>query len=218
MMISKLHYISQGLDPQANLFTLKKACQAGCDLVQLRIKDQSAEEVLPIAQEARAICDEYGSKLIINDYITVAQKVKADGVHLGLEDMSTAEARKLLGSDFIIGGTANTLDDILMHVANGVDYVGVGPFRFTQTKKKLSPVLGLEGYQAIMRGLALHQVEIPVFAIGGIEMEDIEGIMQTGVHGIAVSGLVTYAENQTETVKSIHELLVHQHETQKITV
>ncbi|MGB0522201.1 MAG: thiamine phosphate synthase [Flammeovirgaceae bacterium] len=206
-MISKLHYITQGDSPTANLSALKKACEAGADLVQLRIKGIESTQLRHIALQARAICNDYHTKLIINDFPLVAQEIGADGVHLGLQDMPTDEARKKLGDDLIIGGTANTLEDVLMHAQHGVDYVGLGPFRFTTTKKKLSPVLGVQGYQQIIESLKSRHISIPILAIGGIQLEDIAPIMATGVHGIAVSGLITHADDQTKAINSIKNLL-----------
>jgi signal transduction histidine kinase len=116
---------------------------------------------------------------------------------------SFSEARKLTNPAFIIGGTANTIDDIEMHSKAGANYVGVGPFRFTTTKKKLSPVLGLEGYKIIVDECNKRNIFIPLIAIGGIELNDIPAIMQTGVFGIAVSGLIANSDNTEETVKQI---------------
>jgi len=207
-MISRLHYITQGDDAAANVLAVEKACRAGCSLVQLRIKNSTAVAIKPFAQEAKQICQHYQAQLILNDYPELAQEIGAAGVHLGLQDLPTDEARKLLGKQFIIGGTANTLADVLMHVRNGVDYVGLGPFRFTATKKKLSPVLGITGYQDIIKQLQQQQIDIPIYAIGGITLTDIPEIMQTGVHGIALSGLITHAKNQAKTVKLIQNSLL----------
>ena len=90
----------------------------------------------------------YGSRLIINDRVEVAVAVDADGVHVGKEDMPVREARRMMGEGKIVGGTANTVEDIREHYRGGADYIGLGPYRYTTTKKKLSPVLGLEGYRA----------------------------------------------------------------------
>ena len=95
------------------------------------------------------MCKEHDAILILDDHVELAQKLEVDGVHLGKTDMPVAEARQLLGEAFIIGGTANTFEDVEMHYRAGADYVGIGPFRFTTTKKNLSPVLGIEGYTSI---------------------------------------------------------------------
>jgi thiamine-phosphate pyrophosphorylase len=117
--------------------------------------------------------------------------------------MTVAEARKIMGSEAIVGGTANTLEDILQHVQDGASYVGVGPYRFTTTKQKLSPILGLEGIYAIMRQLKALNIDIPIIAIGGILAADVPDLMRTGIHGIAISGLLTHATDKKQLVSAI---------------
>ena len=102
----------------------------------------------------------------------LVKQIGADGVHLGKLDMPIKEARERLGKDFIIGGTANTFEDIRQHAADGADYIGCGPFRFTTTKQKLSPILGLDGYHSILTQMREKGITIPVVAIGGITRED----------------------------------------------
>ena len=135
--------------------------------------------------------------------VELVRKLKADGVHLGKNDMPIAEARKILGKDFLIGGTANTFDDVQAHYEAGADYIGCGPFRFTTTKEKLSPILGLEGYRSIVQQMKAEGIHLPIVAIGGITLEDIPAIMQTGVTGIALSGTILRAANPVEETKKI---------------
>ena len=120
----------------------------------------------------------------------MAQEIGADGVHLGQADMPPAEARDMLGARFIVGGTANTFADVQRLVAAGVDYVGLGPFRFTSTKEKLSPILGLAGYTETMRQCRAAGLTVPVVGIGGIALEDVGELLATGLHGVAVSGAI----------------------------
>lgn len=203
-MIAQLHYISQAGSNYSHLEAIQWACEAGCDWIQLRVKEQPLEVITTIATEARVICNQSNAKLIINDYPEVAKVVKADGVHLGLLDQPHVEARTLLGSDFIIGGTANTINDIRNYAEQGVvDYIGVGPFRFTTTKKNLSPILGLAGYQKIVAQCKAEGIDLPLIAIGGIQLADIPDILATGVHGIATSTLITKAANRKPVVKQI---------------
>jgi thiamine-phosphate pyrophosphorylase len=199
-MTSPLLYISQ----PPHIVNIRLACEAGCLAVQLRVKNAAPEEWLRLAQEAKVICDVYGAALYINDNPHLAKQVGATGVHLGLNDTSVAEARKILGPDFIIGGTANTATDIRRHASEGADYIGLGPFRFTTTKEKLSPTLGLEGYRRVLEQAA---VRLPVFAIGGIQEEDVPGLKAAGVFGVAVSGLVTHAEDRAALVARLLQQL-----------
>ncbi|SFD32721.1 thiamine-phosphate diphosphorylase [Chitinophaga sp. CF118] len=198
-MISKLQYISQ----HNHIDNIQAACEAGCRWIQLRIKDAPESIIMSEALAAKAICATYGAKLIINDHPHIAKAIGADGVHVGKKDMTVAAARKIVGNDIIVGGTANTLSDILQHVQDGASYVGLGPYRFTTTKQKLSPILGLEGIGSIMQQLKTQGIDIPIIAIGGILEDDLPELMSTGIHGIAVSGLITQAANKQQLVFSI---------------
>ncbi|WP_079471614.1 thiamine phosphate synthase [Chitinophaga ginsengisegetis] len=202
-MISNLHYISQS----SHTDNILAACDAGCTWIQLRIKNESPATVLPVAEAVKKICDRYQASLIINDYPQIAVAVAAAGVHVGKLDMTVAAARAITGDKMIVGGTANTLADILQHVQDGASYVGVGPYRFTTTKQNLSPILGLSGYQSILQSLKEKNIGIPVIAIGGILPEDIPALMETGIHGIAVSGLITHATDKQAVVSQIHHQL-----------
>lgn len=207
MNISKLQYITQANENMTHVQAAKLACEAGCDWVQLRVKDKTEAEVQSIALEVKAICAEHKATFILNDYVAVAKAVKADGVHLGKNDMSPTEARKILGEGVIIGGTANTFADVQQLVEAKVDYIGAGPFRFTTTKKDLDPLFGLEGYVALMENYQKHQLDIPTVAIGGIVASDMEALMQTGVYGVAVSGLITHHENPVQVVEKLYNAL-----------
>jgi thiamine-phosphate pyrophosphorylase len=124
-------------------------------------------------------------------------------VHVGKEDLPVREARRILGEGKIVGGTANMLDDIREHYRGGADYIGLGPYRYTTTKKKLSPILGLEGYREIMRQMAVERVVVPVYAIGGIGVEDVGGLAEAGVYGVAFSGLLVNAADPAAVVTEI---------------
>lgn len=184
--ISKLQYIT------TSTIQTEQACDVGVDWVQLRLKNISFEEYKAIAIQVQAVCKRYGAKLIINDNVYVAMAIHADGVHLGKEDMSYAEARLLLGDDYIIGGSTNTIDDIIQLSQEPIDYLGLGPFRFTSTKEKLNPIVGLEGYQQIVNELKNKSVSVPpLVGIGGIEEQDVADILSAGLYGIAVSGAIS---------------------------
>lgn len=179
----------------------KLALQGGCRWIQLRMKDAMEIDFLRAAKKIRRLCDEYHATFILDDHVEWVGLTGADGVHLGKNDMPVDEARKMLGRNKIIGGTANTFEDVERLSRQGVDYIGCGPFRFTTTKKNLSPVLGLEGYRSITAQMKAHDIQLPIVAIGGILHQDIPAIMQTGVTGIAVSGAVLNAENPVEEMR-----------------
>lgn len=206
-MIDKLHYISQQPKNGSHLTAIKQALEAGCKWVQLRVKNQPADVVLEYAIEANRLCNQYGAKLIVNDYPEIALKAGAYGVHLGLQDMPVSQARDIVGEKIIIGGTANTFQHIKQRVAEGADYIGLGPYRFTTTKQNLSPIVGLQGYHIIMQQMQDACIRIPVIAIGGILAEDVSTIMQAGLYGVAISGAITFADNQQQAVKQIYQQL-----------
>ena len=190
-MFSKLQYISQGETSAAQLQNIQAALNAGYKWIQLRFKNGTPDEIIELAIQVKKSCAAHNAIFIINDHPQIAKAADADGVHLGLTDMAIIEAKNIVGTHKIIGGTANTLEDILQRVEEGCSYVGLGPLRFTLTKIKLSPVLGLAGYQSIMDELRKRRIGIPIYAIGGIVMEDTAALLQTGVYGIATSGLIT---------------------------
>ncbi len=185
--IATLHYITQEVKGKTHCDLITLACESGIRWVQLRIKNRPKEEILEVASEAQKICLGFGAILIINDHVDIAKKTGADGVHLGMEDMSPPDARKILGPEAIIGGTCNTIEDVRRVIGEGVNYAGIGPFRFTATKTKLNPILGLEGINRILRESG---DTIPLIAIGGIKVEDVPSLLKIGVHGVAVASSI----------------------------
>ena len=205
-----LQFISHYTDKYSYLDSIRLALQGGCRWIQLRMKDATDDEVRPIAIEAQKLCKQYGATFIIDDRVALVKELQADGVHLGKNDMPIAEARRLLGPDYIIGATANTIWDVKAHYAAGADYIGCGPFRFTTTKQKLSPVLGLDGYRRIIIEMRAAHIDIPIVAIGGITKDDIPAILATGITGIALSGTVLRAANPIEEMKHLTNIVNHE--------
>lgn len=177
------------------------ALQGGCKWIQLRMKGATDDEVEPIARRLLKACHDQDATFVLDDRVELCKKIEADGVHLGKNDMPVNEAREVLGHNFIIGGTANTIDDIRQLKRRSADYIGCGPFRFTTTKEKLSPIIGLEGYRTIVEEMKKEEIRIPVCAIGGIELDDVMPILHTGIQGIAVSGAILRADNPAEMMK-----------------
>ncbi|RTZ00789.1 thiamine phosphate synthase [Flavobacterium sp. RSP49] len=206
-MYNKLHYISQGTTVEEQLHNIHKALDNGCHWIQLRFKNQNALEVFTLAEAVKMLCKEYLATFIINDNVHLVKQLDADGVHLGLSDMKVEEARLILGTTKIIGGTANTFIDVRQRTAENCDYIGLGPFQFTTTKQNLSPILGLEGYRLIIQQMKIKNIQIPIYAIGGITLENVEDLMETGIQGIAVSGLITQSKNPSQLIKQLNDKL-----------
>ena len=202
-----IQFITHANERYDYLDGVRMALEGGCRWIQLRMKDASEEEVLKTAESTRKLCRIYGAVFILDDYVELAERTGADGVHLGKNDMPIDEARRLLGTDRIIGGTANTFEDIKRINSAGADYIGCGPFRFTTTKKKLSPILELDGYKRIIEQMNAYRINLPVIAIGGILLPDVSDIMQTGVSGIAVSGAILNADNDNSPVATMKRFI-----------
>lgn len=202
-----LQFITHPSENMTILEEIENVVAGGCKWVQLRMKDADKEEIKAVARKAKEICKKNDVILVIDDYADIAKELELDGVHLGKKDMPVDEARKLLGEEFIIGATANSFEDIEALRHTDIDYIGLGPFRFTSTKKNLSPIIGIEGYAEIMRRKAESSINLPIVAIGGICYDDINDIMDTGINGIAVSGSLINAENMTEETKRMISLL-----------
>ena len=205
-----IQFISHYSERYSYLDSIQLALEGGCRWIQLRMKDATDDEVRPIAIKAQQLCRQYHATFIIDDRVALVRELGADGVHLGKNDMPIREARQLLGPDFIIGGTANTFEDAKAHYEASADYIGCGPFRFTTTKKKLAPVLGLEGYRSIIHQIHEAKIDIPVVAIGGITTADIPAILQTGITGIALSGTVLRADDPIAEMNHIINIINHE--------
>ncbi|MDD2288332.1 MAG: thiamine phosphate synthase, partial [Bacteroidales bacterium] len=183
------------------------ALKGGLRFIQLRMKDSNREELISTGKRIKEECDKYNSLFILDDHVELVNEIGANGVHLGKEDMPIKEARKILGKDKIIGGTANNFEDIVKHYNDGADYIGLGPLRYTNTKKKLSPILGFEGYREIIEKCKTQGIDIPIYAIGGIRIEDIEGLKRIGVFGIAISSLILESEDSETTINEINKII-----------
>ena len=200
----KLQFITHHNERYSYIDSARMALEGGCRWIQLRMKDADEALLEKTAVIVQRMCREYGATFIIDDNVKLAKRIGTDGVHLGKNDMPIAEARKILGDDFIIGSTVNTFDDIVnaLHTATP-DYFGCGPFRHTTTKRNLAPILGYEGYREVVSKMRERNIEIPLIAIGGITKSDIPELLRCGVGGIALSGSIIGAE---EPVMEMHSI------------
>lgn len=204
--MKQLQFITHYTDKYSYYDSARMALEGGCRWIQLHMKEATEKEVEEEALRIQSLCKEYEAIFVIDDHVELVKRIHADGVHLGKKDMPILQARQLLGEEFIIGGTANTFEDVQKHAADGADYIGCGPFRFTTTKKNLSPIVGLEGYRHIVERMRETGIQLPIVAIGGITYEDIPAIMETGVTGIALSGTILRAEDPVKETQRILKL------------
>lgn len=201
-----LQYITNGATPCEVEAEVKAVLAGGCRWVQLRMKDAGVSTIIDTINLIRPLCRHANAILLIDDHAELVIPHRLDGVHLGKNDMSPSEARKIVGNNAIIGSTANTYADILAIESLGQsDYIGLGPLRFTTTKKNLSPTLGIEGYRAIFS----NPVQLPVVAIGSVALSDVGPLIEAGASGVAVSGSIRNAADPAATtaafISALHD-------------
>lgn len=202
-----LQFITHPSDKYSIAEEVQMVLEGGCKWIQLRLKDATDEEFRQTALEIIPLCQENEAFLVFDDRVELAMEMSVHGVHLGKEDMNPLLARETMGAEAIIGCTANTADDIKKFKGWDVDYVGLGPFRYTTTKSKLSPVIGLEGYKEIVKEVRAADILLPIVAIGGVTIEDIDELMATGINGVAMSGAIINAPDPVDyTRRSIEKL------------
>lgn len=206
--ISKLHCITWDQAKRSHVEQVRLLLESGADWVQLRQKEGSEAQHLEVALECVALCRARGATLIINDHVELCQQCGADGVHLGLMDMPLEQARAILGPDAIVGGTANTPEQVLQRWHEGADYVGLGPWRYTGTKANLSPLLGAKGVSHAMDSLRQAGAFLPVVVIGGVQPLDVPVIQSLGAYGVAVSSALVDSDHVSESfqqfIQSFH--------------
>ena len=188
-----LQYITSTTSSVPVVDQVRQVIEGGCRWIQVRMKDDTDEEIGKVIEQIKPLCLETEAFLLLDDRVELAKTLDVGGVHLGKDDMPPSQARMILGPDAVIGVTANTIEDIMAVSALDIDYYGVGPFRFTETKKNLAPVLGVERYRKICAEMKQKEINIPVVAIGGITPADVKPLMEAGVNGIAISGAIANA-------------------------
>jgi thiamine-phosphate pyrophosphorylase len=178
------------------------AIAGGADTIQFRQKDGPTREMIRVAEQMQALCKRAGVTFIINDRMDVAIASHADGVHLGQDDFPIPLARKLLGEEAIIGGSAGNQEEACKCFAEGADYIGFGPVYPTTSKEDAGPAAGLDLMKQIVEAMPL-----PIIAIGGISAENASPVIKTGVHGIAVISAVCCQNDPSEAAKCLRRLL-----------
>jgi len=174
----------------------------GADTIQLREKGGSTRRMIEAAKRMVAVCREAGVPLIVNDRIDVALAADADGVHLGQSDFPIPLARELLGKDKLIGGSAATLEEARICLAEGADYVGFGPVYLTGSKGDAGPVSG----PAVLKQV-VETIPLPIIAIGGITAENVREVMKAGAYGVAVISAVCCQIDPEGATKALREAL-----------
>jgi len=179
------------------------AIRGGADTVQYREKRPLlTRELIEDAGAVKGACEDGGVACIVDDRADVAAAVRADGLHLGRDDLPVSVARSLLGPDVLIGGTANSVEEARRVWQQPIDYLGVGPVYGTRSKANPAPVLGIE----VLRAIA-SECPVPVIAIGNITADRVGEVLDAGAHGVAVLSAITCAENPEATARTFGEAI-----------
>ncbi|MCM1291018.1 MAG: thiamine phosphate synthase [Prevotella sp.] len=202
-----LQFITNGNNIPLIVEQVKEVLGGGCRWIQLRMKEASDDDIRKTVEQIKPLCQKAEAFLIINDRVDLCKELGLSGVHLGKTDMLPSKARMELGGGPVIGVTANTIEDVIAVRSLDIDYIGIGPFRYTETKKNLAPVLGIEGIKSIVEKMMELEIEIPTVAVGGIKTDDVTALMDAGVRGIAVSGAIAHASNMVDETRKFISLL-----------
>lgn len=180
----------------------RRAIAGGADVIQLRDKRMGGEELLSCALEIRALTKAAGVSFIVNDRLDIAIASKADGVHLGQDDLPAGIAKPLLPSGLILGVSAGTLEEAVQAEKDGADYIGLGPICQTGSKKDAGPVCGFDLISQVKK-----HVSIPVVVIGGIGPDNVKAAIDAGADGLAVISAVVSQDDVTLAAKRLKELI-----------
>lgn len=203
--IEKLHFITHDIYQHSHIEQAQIACSAGAKWIQYRCLTKNDDELLEDIHAIAEICDDWGATLIVTDHIHLNGKADIQGFHIEDFDADFVKLREQLGEAVTIGGSATTVEGLLRLANEGADYAGFGPFYTTITKPNNAPLLGIEGYQQAMGLLAEKQVDLPVLAVGGITLNDIDPLMNTGIFGIAVSAAINQADDMRTAYLSFYD-------------
>ena len=206
--IEKLQFITHDIIQHSHIEQAQIACEAGAKWIQYRCLSKADDELLADINSIADICDDWGATLIVTNHIHLKGKADIQGFHI--EDMSAdfITLRKQIGDEFTLGGSANTTDNIIRLAKEGADYVGFGPFKVTTTKPNDSPLLGIKGYTNAIEILKSQGIDLPILAVGGVTLQDIDPLLATGVYGIAASSAINQSDDMYQTYKDFYNLLV----------
>lgn len=202
--LERIQFITSSTETLSHVDFSRKACEAGVKWIQYRNKNASSKTMWEEALKIKTVCKEFKAKLIINDNPNLAFEAGADGVHLGKEDVSIEEARNLIGDKFIIGASCNNIDDIIRAQYEGANYVGLGPYQFTKTKSNLNSILDKSGFEEVMNDYAKNKLTIPVYAIGGVNADDVDFFLSIGIYGAAVSSALINSDNMSNAFQKFN--------------
>lgn len=205
--IEKFQYITHDIPHLTHIEQVQKACEAGAKWIQYRCLTKADEALLADINAIAEICDDWGTTLIVTNHVHLIGKADIQGFHI--EDMNAdfVSIRKIVGNDITLGGSATTVENLIRLANEGVDYAGFGPFAITQTKANNFPIIGIGGYTEATSKLKANNIQMPVLAVGGITLGNVEALMQTGIYGIAASGAINFASDFEETFQDFYNAI-----------
>lgn len=193
--IEKFQFITHDVPHLTHVEQAQLACEAGAKWIQYRCLTKNEEQLLEDINAIAEICDDWGTTLIVTNHIHLNGKADIQGFHIEDMDADFIALRKQVGDDITLGGSANTVENLIRLSKQGVDYAGFGPFSTTETKPNSFPLLGVIGYANAIADLRKANIDLPILAVGGVTLNDIENLMQTGIYGIAASGAINFADD-----------------------
>ncbi len=205
--IEKLQFITHDIPQSSHIEQVQIACEAGAKWIQYRCLTKNDSELLNDINVISEICDDWGATLIVTNHIHLKGKADIQGFHIENMEADFLAIRKKVGDEFTLGGSANTVENLIRLAKEGADYAGLGPFKVTTTKPNNSPLLGVGGYAAAIEKLKNEEIQFPFLAVGGVTITDIEALLETGIHGIAASSAINQAENMYEAYQEFYKLI-----------
>ena len=207
--IEKLHFITHDIAQHTHIAQVKLACEAGAKWIQYRCLSKTDSELLTDINQIAEICDDWGATLIVTDHIHLKGKADIQGFHIEDMEADFIALRKQLGEEYTLGGSANTIENLIRLAKEGADYAGFGPFKLTTTKPNRSPLLGVKGYTDAIEQLISKNIDLPILAVGGVTLQDIAPLLATGVHGIAASSAINQAEDLSVAYEDFYKTIVY---------
>ncbi len=206
--IEKFQFITHDIPQHTHIEQVQIACEAGAKWIQYRCLTKTDEDLLNDIAIIGETCDDWGATLIITDHIHLKGKGDIQGFHIEDMDADFTALRKLIGEEFTLGGSANTVENLIRLAKEGADYAGFGPFSITTTKPNTAPMIGYKGYAFAVEQLRIKEINLPILAVGGVNLIDIPSLMETGIYGIAASSAINQADDMYESYRDFYAAII----------
>lgn len=206
--VEKLHFITHDIPQHTHVAQAQLACEAGAKWIQYRCLTKNDDELLADINTISAICDDWGATLMVTDHIHLKDKADIQGFHIEDMDADFIALRQQVGEEYTLGGSANTVENLIRLAKEGADYAGFGPYKLTTTKPNCSPLLGINGYSEAIANLTAEQIDFPILAVGGVTLQDVESLLSTGIYGIAASSAINQAEDLRNAYEDFYKAIV----------